>query len=164
MWSITVFVVMTALAGVYMLPAERSEMAVQDLKARELAESMGVYRQAVVAYFSASDVTDTSVDIDTLKGAGMVPTWSTLYTNSAATIWKNYRDSAGVIYVYPATLPSANITSELLKLSQYSLTVGIYRNSDGSLYSPVDGARITLTSLGGVSIPDTAPVWMAARN
>ena len=94
----------------------------------------------------------------------MVPTWSTLYTHSATSIWANYRDSAGVIYIYPSTLPPSNIVSQILKLSRYSMNVGIYRASDNSLYSPVDGTRITLASLGGVSIPDTAPVWMAASN
>jgi hypothetical protein len=123
-----------------------------------------VYRQAVVAYFSANDMTNTSVDIDTLKAAGMVPTWSMLYTSSDTSIWANYRDSSGVIYIYPATLTSTNIVSEVLKLSRNSMTVGIYRASDHSLYSPVDGTRVVLNSLGGVSIPDTAPVWMAARH
>jgi hypothetical protein len=164
MWSAIVVAVMAALTGFYMLPAERSYIAMKNLQARELAESMGVYRQAVVAYFSANDMTNTSVDIDTLKAAGMVPTWSMLYTSSDTSIWANYRDSSGVIYIYPATLTSTNIVSEVLKLSRNSMTVGIYRASDHSLYSPVDGTRVVLNSLGGVSIPDTAPVWMAARH
>jgi hypothetical protein len=164
MWAITMVVVMAALTGVYMLPPERSAMAVRDLTARELAESMGVYRQSVVKYFSANNVTNTSISIDTLKSTGVVPTWSTLYTQSSTAIWANYRNSAGVIYIYPATMPSVNITSELMKLSQYSLTVGLYRASDNSVYSPVDGTRVTHASLAAVSIPDNAPVWMAARH
>lgn len=164
MWSLVIAAVMAALTGFYMMPAERSTMAEKNLEARELAESMGMYRQAVIAYFSAHNVTNTRVGIDTLKSEGMVPTWSTLYTRSATSIWASYRDSTGVIYIYPATPASTNIVSELLKLSQYSMSVGIYRASDHSLYSPVDGTRVVLASLGGVSIPDTAPVWMAARN
>jgi hypothetical protein len=164
MWSVIIVAVMAALTGFYMLPAERSQLALENLQARELAESMGVYRQAVVAYFSANDVSNTSIGIDTLKAAGVVPTWSTLYTRSDTSIWTNYRDSAGVIYIYPATLASTNIVSEVLKLSQNSMTFGIYRASDHSLYSPVDGTRVTMTSLSGLSIPDTAPVWMAARH
>jgi hypothetical protein len=164
MWAIAMVVAMAALTGIYMLPAERSAMAVQDLTARELAESMSVYRQSVVKYFMANNVTDTSISIDALKNMGMIPTWSTLYTQSSSVIWANYRDSAGVIYIYPTTMPSVNITSELKKLSQYSLNVGLYQASDNSLYSPVDGTRVTHTSLASRSIPDNAPVWIAARN
>lgn len=164
MWNFVIVAVMAALTGFYTLSSERSVANIKDQETRVQAESMGVYRQAVIAYFTAHNVTGTSVDIDTMKNEGMVPTWSTLYTDSAASIWANYRDSAGIIYIYPTTLPSANIVNEVLKLSKYSMNVGIYSTSDGSLYSPADGNRITLTPLPGVSIPDTAPVWMAARN
>lgn len=164
MWSAIVVMVMAALAGFYMLPAERSHIAVQNLQARELAESMGIYRQAVVAYFSDNDVLDTSVHIDTLKSSDKLPTWSTLYTRSATSIWRNYRDCNGVIYIYPATLAAPNIVSELLTLSRNSMTVAIYRASDHSLYSPADGTRVALVSLGAATIPDMAPVWLAARD
>lgn len=164
MWNMFIVAAMAALTGVYMLPAERSQITIQNQQARELAETMGIYRQAVVAYFSANNVTNTSVSINTLKNAGMLPTWSILYTSSTTSIWANYRDSSGVIYIYPATTPSLNIVSELLKLSQNSMNVGIYRASDNSLYSPLDGIRVTLGSLGAASIPDSAPVWIAARN
>jgi hypothetical protein len=161
MWSAIVVAVMAALTGFYMLPAERSRMVVENLQAREQAESMGVYRQAVVAYFSAHDVSDTSVDIYTLKQSGVVPAWSTLHTRPSN--WANYRDHAGVIYIFPSTLASANIVGEVLKLSRYSMNVGVYRASDHTLYSPLDGTRIALAPLGATAIPDTAPVWMASR-
>jgi hypothetical protein len=161
MWSAIVVAVMAALTGFYMLPAERSRMAVENLQAREQAESMGMYRQAVVAYFSANDLTNTSVGIDTLKEAGMVPAWSTLHSRPSS--WSNYRDGAGVIYIFPSALPSSNIVSEVLKLSRHSMTVGVYRASDHSLYSPVDGTRVALAPLGATAIPDAAPVWLAAR-
>lgn len=164
MWNLVIVAVMAALTGFYSLSPERSLMAEKTQEEREMAESMGIYRQAVIAYFTAHNVTNTSVGIETLKDEGMLPAWSTLYTHSATSIWENYRDSAGVIYIYPSTLPPSNIVSPLLTLSRYSLNVGVYRASDNSLYSPVDGSRITLASLGGVSIPDTAPVWMAASN
>lgn len=162
MWSAMIVAVMAALTGFYMLPAERSRMAVENLQAREQAESMGMYRQAVVAYFSAHDVTNTSVGIDTLKEQGMVPAWSTLHSRPSS--WANYRDGAGVIYIFPSTLSAPNIVGEVMKLSHNSLTVGVYRALDHSLYSPVDGRRVMLPALGAAAIPDTAPVWLAARN
>jgi type II secretory pathway pseudopilin PulG len=161
MWALAVTVALAAVTGVYMLPAQRSLMAVQDQNARELAESMGLYRQAVVAYFSANNSTLTSVQLTSLKTAGFIPTWSTLYTQSSTSIWANYRDSAGNIFIYPTTLPSTSITSELLALSQNAVTVGVYRASDRSVYSPADGTRVSFSSLNNVSIPDAAPVWLA---
>lgn len=164
MWSAIVVFVMAALTGFYMMPAERTRMAVQKQEAREVAESMAIYRQAVVAYFKANDVTDTSVDIATLNASGAVPAWSKLSTSPATVTWANYRDATGVIYIYPANAAPANIVSEVLKLSRNALTVGIYRAADQSLYSPADGSRVTLPSAGGAGIPDAALVWLAARD
>ncbi len=164
MWSAVIVFVMAALSGFYMMPAERSRIAVENLAAREQAESMGLYRQAVVAYFTAHDVTNTGVGMADLKSAGVLPAWSALSTRPAAAIWSNYRDSAGVIYIYAAKPAAPNIVSEVMKLSHNSLSVGIYRASDHSLYAPADGTRVTLTTLGSATLPDTALVWLAARD
>jgi hypothetical protein len=163
MWATMVVFVMAALTGFYMLPAERGRIAVEQRQARELAESMALYRQAVVSYYSANDVTGASIGIDTLKAAGVVPSWSALYTRSAQAIWGNYRDSAGVIYIYPATPAPRNIVGEVLALSGNSLNVGIYRASDRSLYAPADGTRVALAPQAAAAIPDGALVWLAAR-
>lgn len=162
MWNVVVIIVMTALTGFYILPIERTGMALQDVQASKIVESMAVYRQAVKNYFSANNVTGVSVGIDALKNAGAIPAWAAFGANSTAPAWANYRDSTGTIYIYPATLPSSNIVSAMLQQSRNSMNVGIYRASDHSLYSPVDGTRVTLASLAGVPIPDKAPVWMAA--
>ena len=161
MWSAIVVAVMAALTGFYMLPAERSRIVVENQLARTQAESMGVYRQAVVAYFSAHDETNTSVRFEVLKASGMMPGWSAQYGSTSA--WTNYRDGAGVIYIFPAAMPSPAIVGEVLALSHHSMSVGVYRASDHTLYSPVDGSRIALASLGTAAIPDAAPVWLAAR-
>jgi hypothetical protein len=163
MWGVIVVFIMAALTGFYMLPAEKGRIVVEQQQARELAESMALYRRAVASYFSANDVTNASVGIDTLKASGVVPAWSTLYTRSAAVIWANYRDGAGNIYIYPATPAPRNIVGEVLALSGNSMTVGIYRASDQTLYAPADGTRVTLASLGAAAIPDGALVWLAAR-
>lgn len=162
MWNMVIIAIMASLAGLTMLPTERMMNSMEDMKGRETAETMGLYRQAVVDYFTAHPTGPASVNINTLKSAGVVPTWSTLYTDSANVVWRNYRNGTD-IYIYPATIPERNIIPELLELSRQSVTVGVYRASDSSLYSPVDNQRITL-ALSGVTIPDGAPVWMAARN
>lgn len=163
MWSAIFVTAMAALTGFYMLPAERDYLATESLQARDMAASMGIYRQAVVAYFSAHDVSDTSVDFGALKASGALPHWSALYAGGAASAWGNYRDSAGVIYIYPAAPAPPGIVAEVLKLSRNSMTVGVYRAADHTLYSPVDGSRIALAWAGAAAIPDAALVWSAVR-
>lgn len=164
MWSLVIVFVMAALTGFYAMPAERSRLATENQSARELAESMALYRQAVLAYYSAHQVNDPSVDIDTLKQSGVVPSWSTLSTRSASVIWANHRDGAGVIYIYPSVPAPRNIVAEVLKLSGNSMLVGVYRAADQSLYSPADGTRVALASPGpAAAIPDAALVWLAPR-
>ena len=161
MWSTVIVVVMAALTGFYMMPAERSRIAVDNQAAREQAESMALYREAVVAYFAKHDRAATSVASADLKSEGMLPEWSQL--SSASVPWTNYRDSAGVIYIFPSAAGSRNIVAEVMALSHNSLNVGIYRAADRSLYAPADGTRVALASLGAGVIPDAALVWMAAR-
>ncbi|MTV41729.1 hypothetical protein [Duganella radicis] len=163
MWNLLVIVVMAALGGFYLLPAERGHIAAGEQLMREQAGAMGIYRQAVITYFSLHDQTDTSVDISTLRASGLLPAWSPLASPGAAPAWANYRDSAGVIYIYPLAQAAPNMVGEVLKLSHNSMNVGVYRAADHSLYSPLDGARVALAA-GTFAIPDGAPVWMAARN
>jgi hypothetical protein len=161
MWSIVVLAIMAALTGFYLLPVERGILATEDLKARELAGNMGVYRDAVATYFKDNNLTNTSVSITTLVSTGALRPYYT-QSESALSIWANYRDAAGTIYIYPATLPSTNFASEIQRLSQNALSFGIYRSSDNSLYSPVDGVRVTQdASLAGKLIPNGAPIWLA---
>jgi hypothetical protein len=162
MWTTLVVVIMAALSGFYMMPAERGNLAVENHKARERAESMALYRKTVAAYYSAHDVTRASIDIDTLKSSGALPSWSALHTRSTDLAWANYRDGAGVIYVY-ARPGGRNIAADVLKVAGNSLNVGIYRESDRSLYSPADGRRVVLATLDADVIPDGALVWLAAR-
>ncbi|HVK95709.1 MAG TPA: type IV pilus biogenesis protein PilM [Noviherbaspirillum sp.] len=157
MWSMVVVAMMAGLVGYYIMPAQRSIVVMEDMKARELADNMGIYRAAVVDYFSANPhLLNTSVPIGTLT----LPDWS---TGSAMSLWANYRGGDGTIYIYPTDLPPVNIVFDVLQLSRGSYSVGVYRAADNSLYSPVDGTRVTYAALGSVSVPDGAPVWLAAR-
>jgi hypothetical protein len=162
MWAVLIVVCVTVLGGWYGWPAEQGREAVVRQQAAANAETVGMYRQAVVAYFKAHDVTDTSVSLADLKQAGVLPAWSNLATSATAATWTNYRDSAGRIYIFPAAAGGPPIIAELLALSRNSLNVGIYRAADHTLWSPVDGTRIALPPLGGAVIPDAAPVWLAS--
>jgi len=162
MWAVLIVVCVTVLGGWYGWPAEQRREAVVRQQGGEVAETVGMYRQAVVAYFKTHGATDTSVSLADLKQAGVLPAWSTLPTGPMAATWTNYRDSAGRIYIFPAAAGAPPIVAELLALSRNSLNVGIYRASDHTLWSPVDGTRIALPPLGGAVIPDAAPVWLAS--
>jgi hypothetical protein len=159
MWAVLIVVFALTLGGWYGWPAEHGREVVAGQQAHDDAETMGIYRQAVIDWFKANNVTDTSVSLDDLKGAGVLPAWSRLSTGSA-TVWTNYRDSAGQIYIFPAA-GAPPVIAELLALSRNSLNVGIYRAADHTLFSPVDGTRVALPALGGAVIPDGAPVWLA---
>ena len=163
MLQLLIATTMAVLTGFYALAAERRADALHAQQARVLAESMSVYRQAVVAYYRTHDVTGASVDLDTLNAAGVLPAWSSLSSAGAASPWAHYRDADGVIYVYPAAAPSSAITTELVKLSRRSLNLGLFHAADASLTSPVDGLRTTPAALAALPIPDGAPVWMAGR-
>jgi hypothetical protein len=160
MWAVLIVVFVAALGGWYGWPAEHGREAVVRQQASEDAGSMGIYREAVMAWFKANDVTDTSVSLADLKLAGVLPAWSKLATVPTAA-WTNYRDGAGRIYIFPAAAGTRPIVAELLALSRNSLNVGIYRAADHTLASPVDGTRIALPALGDAVIPDGAPVWLA---
>lgn len=160
MWAVLIVVFALTLGGWYAWPAEHGREVVAGQQAHDDAETMGIYRQAVMDYFAANNVTDTSVGMADLKAAGVLPAWSRLATGAKAVTWTNYRDGAGRIYVFPAA-GAPPIIAELLALSRNSLNVGIYRAADHTLFSPVDGKRTALPALGGAVIPDGAPVWLA---
>ena len=144
MWAVLIVVFALTLGGWYAWPAEHRREVVVEQQAHDDAATMGIYRRAVMDYFAANAVTDTSVSLADLKAAGVLPAWSRLATGVTALTWTNYRDSAGRIYIFPAAAGAPPIITELLALSRNSLNVGIYR-----------------AALGGAVIPDGAPVWLA---
>jgi len=163
MWNIVVITVMAALVGLYVLPSERNMNSMREMQAREMADSMGVYRQAVVRYFTATGKLDWSASMDELKDGHYLPEWSSVYAQGDAAPWDNYRNADGIIFIYPKVLPETNIVPDLLALAHNSVTVTVYRAADNTLYSPGDNMPVTL-DLGGKPIPDGAPVWMAASH
>ncbi|HEY4542828.1 MAG TPA: hypothetical protein VIG66_10705 [Noviherbaspirillum sp.] len=161
MWNIVVVAVMAALTGFYMLPAEQSMSRNHELEARQMAISMGVYRQAVRAYYTANNGTlNYSVTVAELNAGNFLPEWSHLRALGENGPWANYRNAAGTVYVYPKELPTRNMLAELLDVAHRSVNVAVYRAADSSLYSPGDNQRFPHPQTGG-GIPDGAPVWIA---
>lgn len=162
MWNVAVLVVLISLAGVYATRNLQSLDAAQDSLAASDAAEMGIYRQAVIDYFSVNDLRGTSVAAATLKSGGHLPAWSRLYQQAGALAWSNYRDANGVIYVYALAVPDRNLAGELAQLARHSVLLGIYERASPTLQSPVHGnTGIPISVLSGRSIPDGAPVWIA---
>lgn len=164
MWSTMIVAIMTALTVFYANWNKEGIEVTSQAKSAQLAESMALYRGAVVAYFNLPEnaaMVNGSVTIDELKAKNVLPTWSDL--NSDPSIWANYMDASGQIYVYAYILPPVNITADVVELAQNSIYAGIFRDGSATLFSPVVGATNIQRPPASVNIPDGSPVWMAMR-
>ena len=165
MWNIVIMVAMMSLAGLYAMTDIKSVSEVRDTNAAKLADSMAIYRTAVTQYFTANGSPPRSVDIQTLKAANVLPEWSPLYTQPATSIWANYTDAEGLIYIYAVSTPPPDVITHVLTLSHNSILVGVFRTGDTSLYSPIFGdTNIRLPAPSEVQIPNGSPVWVAMRD
>lgn len=160
MWNLVVLTVLLALAGGYALIGERDVVAQQQGVTAATAEGMAIYRGAVMRYYAANPgMPEGSVSFAMLS-AGPTPAlrnWSTLEADR----WGNYRDAAGLVYIYAVTRPAANISADLARISYGSMLAGSYHEATGTLYSPRSvNTNISLAALAGLNVPDGAPVWL----
>jgi hypothetical protein len=161
MWNITVMLVLFSVAGYYTTHNLEQQDQNQANGALAVADDMAVYRGAVIDYFSSNDLRDTTVSLATLKAAHALPAWSTSGQGGVAPAWGNYRDGAGLIYIYATRLPAGDISADIARLSRNSMLAGVYRREQPNLQSPVFGdTHIPLTALAGLAVPDGAPVWI----
>lgn len=182
MWNVLILSAMLALAGYYTLSDLQILPDPEYVAARNLAASMGMYRQAVINYSTANPaVTGQSVDPSAYFPTG--------YTTEAASQWSNYVEPDGTIYVFrdPIKALPLNITAEIVSLSQNSVLAGESGATDNMLHAPADVAtpvgwvnnghdiplatdyhvasRIPLTPSSTTPIvPPGSPVWLAYRN
>jgi type II secretory pathway pseudopilin PulG len=164
MWPILVVAIMVTLASFYRTVDKEGIATAEQARADQIAESMAVYRNAVRLYFTQHPNEFESIDINKLRAADALPSWSTLYQKPATSIWANYRDTDGVIYIYASSPPPANITADIARLSQNSLYAGVFRTGDTTLFSPVYGnTGIKLPPQSKAAIPNGSPVWIAMR-
>lgn len=160
MWSIALSTVMISLIGAYAFFGQVAELGARHDQGAALAESMAVYRGAVVRYYGAhDDQRDTGVDLATLRAQGALRDWSTLDAGR----WDNYRAADGTIYIYGDEALAADVSAALARQSRNSLMAGTYRRSSATLHSPGHGdTRIPLAPLlARRALRDGAPVWLA---
>lgn len=169
MWNIVVLMVLMAVTGVLTLRTSAALVTAQGNLASTTAAEMGIYRAAVIDYFSDNDVVATQVNTAALKRGGYLPRWSRMYQDAGELKWRNYRDADGVIYVYAARvankhLAESSLAAELAKLAHHSVLFGVYRSSTASLHPPSGGSTpVPPLALSGMSIQDGAPLWLAMR-
>ena len=136
MWNVAMLTIMLSLVGYYSMIDQRVVPNAQDAVARNLAGSMGTYRQAVIDYCTAYFLTyGVSVPTGLIENSAL--TLPTGYTTELASRWKNYIDGSGTIYIFPSTTLPVNITGEVVRLSQNSVLAG-EAGSDGTLHAPAD--------------------------
>jgi len=161
MWSLALSTVIVSLIGAFVCFSQPTALSQRHGGGAALAESMAVYRGAVVRYFSAHDEQrDTGVDLATLRIEGALRDWSTL----PAGRWDNYRAADGTIYIYGAEAAAAGVGAALARQSRNSLLAGTYRSASATLHSPAHGdTGIPLAPLlAHRALRDGAPVWLAA--
>ena len=178
MWQIVILTVMISLTGYYSLIDQKIVPNAQDANARNLATSMGVYRQAVVNY---SSDTAHRTKVGVVDPSEKFPAG---YTAASAAFWNNYIEADGTIYVFPAAPLPVNITSEIVALSQNSILAGESNSTRDALIAPADIATpskwennekdipLAKDYLGSTpiplplaaAIPSNSPVWLAHRN
>lgn len=162
MWNAAVVAILIAVAGVFATKNSRTLDGVQASLAASTAAEMGIYRNAVINYFTAHDSSPGVVTTASLKSGGYLPSWSRLYQQSTPLAWSNYRDASGIIYIYTTTLPDRNLVAELARLAQNSVLFGVYDSTTNKLQSPAAGnTNIPTSAISAMSIPNGAPVWIA---
>ncbi len=163
MWNLAVLGVLVSLAGYYAGADRGAGATLRRAGADGLAEGMALYRDAVARYFAGHAGGGSSVDLAALRASHALPDWSLLHEAAATTIWTNYRNAAGTIYIYAARPPADNIVADIVRLSRNSVLAGVYREGDSTLYSPLFGdTRIALPTPAEAAIPDRSPVWIVA--
>jgi hypothetical protein len=161
MWYLAVMAAIASLSGLYVSIDKKLLLSNENMETVNLAKDMAIYREAVITYFARNPSIYRSVSLNTLKSANVLPAGSTLYSRPYTSIWANYRDTDGMIYVYTSTLPTTNIYPEVMKLTQNSILVGVYRTGDTTLYSPAIGnTKHKLPSPTNVTIPEGSTVWV----
>ncbi|MFC5474047.1 type IV pilus biogenesis protein PilM [Paraherbaspirillum soli] len=158
MWMTWIMVAMMAIAGCFVLSEEvRSPVTVAHKNA-DLAESMSIYRNAVIAFVAANPTfAGGEVPVDKLP----LPSWYTRYPLPLQ-LWRNHVE-AGVITIYAAQPQPVNITADLLRLSHNSVLVGVADMRAKMFRSPLF-PDVQSPLPAGIPIPDGSPVWLARRN
>jgi len=126
-------------------------------RARDLAASMALYRQAVIEYHQQHASVDGAVGEAALRAGGHLPSWA------PPAQWQNHRDAAtGIVYVFGAGVDGAAMLPHLLRLSQRSLLVGRSGYKNMPFQSALHGATtIALPQAVAATVASGGPLWLA---
>lgn len=161
MWNLAAMLVLLSLTGFYAMADKNGPAVIQTPPPMPIAQNMALYREAVITWFTdhPGDF-NTSVPLATLTSWSAQPTWLALAQSPTTSIWRNYRDANGVIYIYAASLPPVNIVPDIVEMSQYSRYAGMFRTGDTTLFSPFMGdTQIALPA--AVTFTNGSPIWVA---
>jgi hypothetical protein len=142
---------LAALAGPMLASRPAEERAVSAAGARAIAESMAVYRTAVVTWAQSQpafegEVADTAV---------APPAWMRRNPSIRAAVQGRF------VAVYLTDRAPPGLLDEMLRLSGGSVWVGIAHRASGTLHAPGLGD----TGLQVPQwVPDQAPAWLALRS
>jgi predicted outer membrane lipoprotein len=151
MWVHAILVGMLAAAGWWMLEAMSDEQVTDRARGRTVAESMAVYRAAVVAFARTQPAFEGSVDDDML----LLPAWWHGAPGVRASV------EGRMVAVYLDAPPQVDVLRQMVALAAGSILVGTARRATGTLQSPELGdTGIPVPT----NVPDGAPVWLATRD
>ncbi|WAC74563.1 type IV pilus biogenesis protein PilM [Roseateles sp. SL47] len=150
MWAQAVVVGVVAAAGWWAVDAALEVPVTDAARARTVAESMAVYRAAVVAYATAQPGFEGSVD----DGLLSLPSWWNGHPGISAVVQGPW------VAVYLNRPAPVDVLAQMQRLSAGSLLVGVAHSASGTLYAPLLGD----TGLPvPAQVPDGAPVWLGVR-
>jgi hypothetical protein len=147
MWAYALVVAMVSVFAFFLGDAGQAEAA----RSRTLAESMAVYRTAVLEMVRAQPSFEGPVSDSALS----LPAWWQRRPGIEATV------QGRMVAVYITGIEQGNVLEEMLHLAGGSILVGLASHDSGTLKSPLIGdTGISVPS----SVPDGAPVWLATRD
>jgi hypothetical protein len=119
--------------------------------ARAFAESMAVYRAAVVEYARSNPHFDGPVN----ESQVATPAWWRGHPAMHSAV------QGRLVAVYVTGPQAQGLMPEMLRVARDSIWVGFADRASGTLHSPTFGdTGIDLPD----AVPDKAPVWLALRN
>ena len=137
MWQVMIFVGMLAMTSYYSVAQEvaAQPQAVMDVKSTELATSMAVYRDAVLAYLHTHpDFEGYTVPENIVQS--MLPSWYVMPRGKQSrSLWGNRVCPDKTVVVFANDETPINITKEVVKVSKRSATVG-ESLGDNTFYAP----------------------------
>ena len=117
--------------------------------------SITAYGRSVTAYLTANPTVTGKVDNTTLSAF-----WPLGYTHTDGSLWSNYIDTGGKLYIFSLSPANNEILSGLYRIYGDTLFVGT-KGSDGYLHS-LNGVTIPIPTVAG--IPNGAIVVLGKWN